>query len=146
MKKYPAGHVRFCCCFALLVKLIRLINDTGFHFYSDVIRCWTCVISNNSSDIMWIILYIKWTVAFIILPMYLTLAYCLSCCYICTNMLWSDFVEYYYVYILVTLLGNSPDSKVHGANMGPIWGRQDPGGPHVGPMDFAIWEIIGNAF
>ena len=31
------------------------------------------------------------------------------------------------------------DSKVHGANMGPIWGRQDPGGPHVGPMDFAIW-------
>ena len=27
-----------------------------------------------------------------------------------------------------------PDSKVHGANMGPVWGRQDPGGPHVGPM------------
>ena len=34
---------------------------------------------------------------------------------------------------------NSPDSKVRGANMGPIWGRQDPGGPHVGPMNFAIW-------
>ena len=32
-----------------------------------------------------------------------------------------------------------PDSKVHGANMGPIWGRQDPGGPHVGPMNFVIW-------
>ena len=32
-----------------------------------------------------------------------------------------------------------PDSKVHGANMGPIWGRQDPGGPHVSPMIFAIW-------
>ena len=32
-----------------------------------------------------------------------------------------------------------PDSKVHGANMGPIWGRQDPGGPHIGPMNFAIW-------
>ena len=31
-----------------------------------------------------------------------------------------------------------PDSKVHGAYMGPIWGRQDPGGPHVGPMNFAI--------
>ena len=31
-----------------------------------------------------------------------------------------------------------PDSKVHGANMGPIWGRQDPGGPHVGPMNCAI--------
>ena len=24
--------------------------------------------------------------------------------------------------------------------MGPIWGRQDPGGPRVGPMNFAIWE------
>ena len=32
-----------------------------------------------------------------------------------------------------------PDSKGHGANMRPIWGRQDPGGPHVGPMNFAIW-------
>ena len=33
------------------------------------------------------------------------------------------------------------DSKVHGANMGPIWGRQDPGGPQVGPMNFAIWDV-----
>ena len=35
-----------------------------------------------------------------------------------------------------------PDSKVHGANMGPIWGRQDPGGPHIGPMDFALWVVM----
>ena len=34
-----------------------------------------------------------------------------------------------------------PDSKVHGTNMGPLWGRQDPGGPHVGPMNFAIWVM-----
>ena len=33
-----------------------------------------------------------------------------------------------------------PDSKVHGANMGLIWGRQDPAGPHVGRMNFAIWR------
>ena len=32
-----------------------------------------------------------------------------------------------------------PYSKVHGANMGPIWGRQVPGGPHVGPMKLAVW-------
>ena len=32
-----------------------------------------------------------------------------------------------------------PDSRVHGANMEPIWGRQDPGGPHVGPMNLVIW-------
>ena len=38
------------------------------------------------------------------------------------------------------LIVDNPDSKVHGANMGPIWGRQAPGGPHVGPMNFAIWE------
>ena len=33
-----------------------------------------------------------------------------------------------------------PDSEVHGCNMGPTWGRQDPGGPHVGPMNLAIWD------
>ena len=26
--------------------------------------------------------------------------------------------------------------------MGPIWGRQDPGGPHVGPMNLAIWGDV----
>ena len=35
-------------------------------------------------------------------------------------------------------LSNFPNNKIHGANMGPIWGGQDPGGPHVGPMNFAI--------
>ena len=35
-----------------------------------------------------------------------------------------------------------PISKLHGANMGPIWGRQDPGGPHVGPMNFVIWDSV----
>ena len=38
-------------------------------------------------------------------------------------------------------LKRSPDSKVHEANMGPIWGRQDPGGPQVGPMNFAVWIV-----
>ena len=32
-----------------------------------------------------------------------------------------------------------PDSKVHGANMGPNW-------PHVGPMNIAIWDIIHGFF
>ena len=39
-----------------------------------------------------------------------------------------------------------PDSRVHGANIGPIWGRRDPGGPHVGPMNFAIWVSFENSF
>ena len=42
-----------------------------------------------------------------------------------------------YLVLMVTF----PDSKVHGANMGLSWGRQDPGGPHVGPMNLAIWVL-----
>ena len=48
---------------------------------------------------------------------------------------------------------NIPDNKVHGANMGPIWGRQDPGGPHVAPWTLLsgikplaacrLWSISG---
>ena len=39
-----------------------------------------------------------------------------------------------------------PDSKVHGANMGPTWVLSAADGPHVGPMNVAIrvalhWEI-----
>ena len=34
----------------------------------------------------------------------------------------------------------SPDSKVHGANTGPIWGWQGPGGPHDGP-----WTLLSGS-
>ena len=33
---------------------------------------------------------------------------------------------------------NQPNRKVHGANMGPIWGRQDAGGSYVGTMNLAF--------
>ena len=36
----------------------------------------------------------------------------------------------------------TPDSKVHGANMGPTWVLLSPGGPHVGPMNLAIWDLL----
>ena len=39
---------------------------------------------------------------------------------------------------------NNRDSKIHGAYMGPTWDRQDPGGPHVGHMNLAIWEHSPN--
>ena len=35
----------------------------------------------------------------------------------------------------------TPDSKVHVANMGPTWVLSVPGGPHVGHMNFAIWNV-----
>ena len=44
-------------------------------------------------------------------------------CYWCTLC---DMVLYEIVWHI-----NYPDSKIHGANMGPIWGRQDPNGPQV---------------
>ena len=33
-----------------------------------------------------------------------------------------------------------PDSKFHEANMGSIWGRQDPGGPVL-----ATWTLLSGA-
>ena len=53
--------------------------------------------------------------------------------YDCINLLWKyDFVTW-----------AIPDSKVQGAHMGPTWGRQDPGGPHVGHGNLAIWDDKG---
>ena len=40
--------------------------------------------------------------------------------------------------VLIEELMNCPDRKVHGAKMGPTWVLSAPGGPHVGPMNFAI--------
>ena len=41
----------------------------------------------------------------------------------------------------IWLLVQSPDSKVHGANMGPTWVLSAPDGPHFGPMNLAIRVI-----
>ena len=40
------------------------------------------------------------------------------------------------------LLKRTPDSKIHGANMGPTWVLPAPDGPHVGPMNLAIRDLI----
>ena len=50
----------------------------------------------------------------------------------CMWLLWKLELSAYQGYM-------DPDSKVHEVNMGPIWGRQDPNGLHVGPMNFAFW-------
>ena len=44
----------------------------------------------------------------------------------------------YYWFLVVEI----PDSKVHGANMGPTWVLSAPDGPHVGSMKLAIREVI----
>ena len=57
-----------------------------------------------------------------------------SCCHLTKIHSWTSSTT------IITRIYNT-DSKVHGTNMGPIWGWQDPGGPHVGPMNFVIWEV-----
>ena len=63
---------------------------------------------------------------------------------LCVNeMLFKKFIffgNFYSVSFVITSFASKfmidiPDGKVHGANMGPIWGRQDPGGPHAGPHE-----------
>ena len=54
--------------------------------------------------------------------------------------------KYNSMYIIIsTSLGvqlhHSPESKVHGANMGPTWVLSAPDGTHVGPMNLALREI-----
>ena len=39
-------------------------------------------------------------------------------------------------------INKCPDSKVHGDYMGPTWVLSSLGGPHVGPMNLAIWVAI----
>ena len=41
-------------------------------------------------------------------------------------------------YTRLSIFDNDPDSKVHGAHMGPTWVLSAPDGPHVGPMNLAI--------
>ena len=47
---------------------------------------------------------------------------------------------------VVSIVGNvrsfHVNSNIHGANMGPTWGRKDPGGPHVGLLNLAISVAI----
>ena len=38
--------------------------------------------------------------------------------------------------------GDIPDSKVHVANMEPTWVLSAPDGPHVGPMNLAIRDVL----
>ena len=44
----------------------------------------------------------------------------------------------YYFFLMVAVDLIIPESKVHGAKMGPTWVLSAPDGPHVGPMNLAI--------
>ena len=64
------------------------------------------------------------------------------------NIWWLWNLDHFSLDVLLDILTHGchyPHSKVRGANMGPIWGRQGPGGPHVGPKNLAIWELQLNS-
>ena len=44
-------------------------------------------------------------------------------------------------YLSGTNLYHYHDSKIHGANMGLIWGRQGLGWPHFGPMNLGVCSL-----
>ena len=60
---------------------------------------------------------------------------------------WRYFLlEFYWCLFLGILLTGQhwsiPDSKVHGTNMGPTWVLSAPVGPHVDPVNLAIWDVM----
>ena len=62
-------------------------------------------------------------------------------CYSCiTSPLIHSIYSPTFCWNISPVLGRPPDNKVHGANMWPSWGGQDSSGPHVGPMNLAIWD------
>ena len=66
------------------------------------------------------------------------------------NEIWlNDFVKFLSAMcsFLSTEDQTFPDSKVHGANMGPTWVLLAPDGPHVGPWTLLSGlAIIGNLY
>ena len=59
-------------------------------------------------------------------------------------------IMYAHTYTQITYIQriqkNIPDSKVHGANMGPTWVLPAPDGPHVGPINLAIRVLMAHVF
>ena len=51
-------------------------------------------------------------------------------------------LQSYRIYIRDAWKWQWQQTRVHGANMGPIWGRQDPVGPHVDPINLPIWDTF----
>ena len=65
-----------------------------------------------------------------------------SVVYMCYTILpWLVFGWIYCLLFSCCITNVYPDSKVHGANMGPTWVLSAPDGPHVAPMNLAIRVI-----
>ena len=59
------------------------------------------------------------------------------------NNLWTGVADWLYAEERVLMfIYDNPEINAHGVNMGPIWGQQDPGGTHVGPINLVFLEYI----
>ena len=120
------------------MSTIRLVNITAIaeHIQLKVIGCGIYITPKLSFWIFYIIIlqcllyFIKYTqiISFVL--------------YFCGYAINSKGIHATHLSIFSRVTSLSYNSKVHGSIMGPIWGRQDPGGPHVGSMNFAIWVVL----
>ena len=44
------------------------------------------------------------------------------------------------IYTMYCIYASPLETSLIARSVGPTWGLQDSGGPHVGPMNFAIWD------
>ena len=72
-----------------------------------------------------------------------TIVYLMTWSFLLMSRVTANHSDYGLIHLKRTAHGN-PDSKVHGANMGPTRVLSDPDGPHVGPMNLAIREGMSN--
>ena len=126
-----------------LSKWITIGSDNGWHFLS---RCWNIVNWTIGNKLQWNLnrnscIFIqenalkmsseKWRLS--LPPSFLCICIDASVGFTGLGIYVCLMAKYTYV-SMYTLIARSM--------MGPIWGRQDPGGPHVGPMNMAIWAIL----
>ena len=110
-------------------------NDKSWIIY----RCYPVCVSQSGIVVLFCLLLLQFSEALLFIQVCSSLDWCAS-----LTKMW---------YPVIARNMKYTDSKVHGANMGPLWGRQDPGGPHVGPMnvgpmscEFAVsFVMVSNA-
>ena len=79
---------------------------------------------------------------FIMGPLYWGTAYFHGCITLCDEASTPAHKEVIGHMMWSYVLQSNPDSKVHGANMGPTWVLSAPDGPHFGSRNLAIREYM----
>ena len=68
---------------------------------------------------------------------YFQLTFCIYSCFFFTLPKFCQHSSFPKFFVIPTLI-----ARFMGSTLGPIWGRQDPGGPHVDPMNIDICEVL----